>query len=421
MLARWLQKRRRRWYAVLEIPEALRSRFGKARFVASLQTESLTVAEQRVLPLVAGWKSAIESAKTSKGGKINLTSEAADWRLYIENYKKKGMSDNQINDIMIDTLENLADTGKPVDLYEDVYDVVVGNKLLLVDHINSFIATLEIEQKSIDMKKSDILRFLQKFTFAQDVTKRAVMLWVEEGLMGQQSLALATCRRIISNIRSYWLYLERYNDLNLGDPFVGVVPSVGKKKTKKEVRDRRKSFGVSDFQKITSFANRDSQDLLDLIYLGAYTGCRIEELCSLKLHDVLADRLKIEDAKTEAGWREVPIHPHIKDLVARLSVKSRDGYLIGGLSFNKYGDRSNAIGKRFGRLKSACGYGKDYVFHSFRKGVATQLENAQVPENHVARLLGHEMQTMSYGLYSGGLSFEVLRYAISHLDWSAKG
>ena len=63
------------------------------------------------------------------------------------------------------------------------------------------------------------------------------------------------------------------------------------------------------------------------------------------------------------------------------------------------------------------GYGSDYVFHSFRKGVATQLETGRVPENVSARLLGHDLNTMSYGLYSGGVSFEVLSEAVENLKW----
>lgn len=178
------------------------------------------------------------------------------------------------------------------------------------------------------------------------------------------------------------------------DPFIGVVPSKSRAKTKQEVRDSRKAWSVSDYQKLMRAADVDTE-LADLIRLEAYTGCRIEELCGLKMENVLADRLKIEDAKTEAGWREVPIHPQIQKLVEKLGVGRKDGYFLSSLSFNKYGDRSNAIGKRFGRLKTKCKYGSDYVFHSFRKSVATQLENAQVPENHVARLIGHEITTMS--------------------------
>lgn len=51
------------------------------------------------------------------------------------------------------------------------------------------------------------------------------------------------------------------------------------------------------------------------------------------------------------------------------------------------------------------------------KGVATQLENSGVTENIAARLLGHDLNTMSYGLYSGGVSFDVLSEAIEHLSW----
>ncbi len=60
----YLQKRRRRWYAILEIPMALRPHFGnKPRFVQSLETESRTVAERRVLQVVAAWKKEIATAR----------------------------------------------------------------------------------------------------------------------------------------------------------------------------------------------------------------------------------------------------------------------------------------------------------------------------------------------------------------------
>jgi hypothetical protein len=50
------------------------------------------------------------------------------------------------------------------------------------------------------------------------------------------------------------------------------------------------------------------------------------------------------------------------------------------LTANEYGDRSGALGTRFGRLKTSLGYGKQYVFHSIKKAVATLPENAPVPE-----------------------------------------
>lgn len=71
----------------------------------------------------------------------------------------------------------------------------------------------------------------------------------------------------------------------------------------------------------------------------------------------------------------------------------------------------------FQRLVKNSKTASDYVFHSFRKGVATQLETAHVPENVSARLLGHDLNTMSYGLYSGGVSYDVLSEAVERLCW----
>ena len=92
-------------------------------------------------------------------------------------------------------------------------------------------------------------------------------------------------------------------------------------------------------------------------------------------------------------------------------------YVLSGLTANKYGDRSNGIGKRFGKLKASLGFGQQHVFHSMRKTVVTILENAGVPENVVADIVGHEKTTMTYGLYSGGVSLAVKREALDRLAY----
>ena len=87
------------------------------------------------------------------------------------------------------------------------------------------------------------------------------------------------------------------------------------------------------------------------------------------------------------------------------------------LTINKYGDRSNAVGKRFGRLKTGLGFGPQYVFHSIRKTVVTILENADVRENVVADIVWHEKSTMTYGLYSGGATLALKHEALAHLAY----
>jgi integrase len=168
-------------------------------------------------------------------------------------------------------------------------------------------------------------------------------------------------------------------------------------------------------------SDKGDEQLIDIIQMAAFTGARIEELCSLKAADVITvDRVKclnITDAKTEAGNREVPIHPSISELIKRLSKDTKDGYLLSGLTFNKYNDRSNAIGKRFGNLKRKFGFERSHVFHCFRNTVATLLENAGVPEGVSEDIVGHEKQTMTYGLYSGGTSTKIKYEAIKKIKY----
>lgn len=412
-MPKYLIKRRRRWYAVLEVPKQLQETFGKKRFKQSLQTESLSIAERRVMPVVAEWKAWIEAARHSDG---SLDARVAKWRALAEESRSQGLTEEEIHDLSLD-LSILSRREDP-DLH-DVHKITFGEWIVLSDHIDAWVETLENEPKTKDMKRSDVTRFAKNFRYAHDATNRAVIEWVEMDLIDQSNLSYATCRRIVSACRGYWTFLQRRHKLDCPAPFENVVPKANSKSGKKAHSEARKGFGLHDYRNLLSGAQGGSQDLSQLIQLGAYTGARIEELCSLPLTNVASDRLHIEDAKTEAGWRIIPIHPHISDLVANLSENSTDGFLLSGLTFNKYDDRSNAIGKRFGRLKTKLGYGSDHVFHSLRKGVASQLEAAGIPENVAARLLGHEFKTMTYGLYAGGkLPFAVLNDALCKVDWT---
>jgi integrase len=211
-------------------------------------------------------------------------------------------------------------------------------------------------------------------------------MWVEELL--SEGLSRTTLRRTISASKGFWTWLGRTQQMKITAPFDNVVPARAKKATKAEISSRRDYFKVSDYKALIEHSANDPA-LQSFIKLGAHSGARIEEICSLPLAKVANDHLSVEDAKSEAGWREIPIHRDIKKLVLALSSQGLDGFVLSGLSENKYGDRSNARGKRFGRLKAKLGYGRDYVFHSFRKSIARQLEEAGVPENISARLVGH--------------------------------
>jgi len=420
-MAKHIERRRRVYYAMLNIPIAVRPAFNnKRKLLKSLETESISQAQVRVLPIIAEWKNQIEIAKgTSTGDKF--LDDVALARRDAQRLRDQGVPEWEIQaaqeEVAIsealgpDNTHNHGDDGQ---LF-DAVSVALDNRLLLSEHIDSYLKTTSVTLKTKEMIRRDLVRFASKFRFADDATQRAVRDWANIDLE-EANLALATRRRMLSACRGYWDYLERHKKLELPPPFHKALPPKPKKLTKAEIEAKRKAFRIPDYHKLLAGCE-DDPILSDLIILGAYTGCRIEELCGLKLANVRTDRFELVDAKTEAGWRTVPIHDHLKQSVARLIDTSTDGYLLSGLTFNKFGDRSNAIGKRFGRLKKRLGYGPDHVFHSLRKGFATQLENAGQPLNVVARLMGHTQDNQSFGNYSDGLALEGLKEAISHIDW----
>lgn len=416
-MPRYLMQRRRGWYAVLEIPKDLRAHFGKARFKESLKTDSLTVAERRVLLFISQWQRQIDRAR--QGLPPTSIHEA---QIEADQLRRQGLTDDEIAWVAFDALTTSEGSGPTEFIDEEAekkFLVARQEVFPLTTYIDDWFASLKNAAKTRDMKKGDVERFTRAFPDAVRATEKSVMLWVEETLIAKDGLTPATCRRIMSSCRDYWKWLTRYKHLKVPSPFTSeVVPKKNASENRRAMGVKRQCFSVEDYHRLLNGVPENDPDLRTLIILGAHTGARIEELCSLKVDAVTDDRLKITDAKTERGWREIPIHPEIKELVANLKASSTDGYLLSGLTYNKYGDRSNAIGKRFGRLKKGLGFGPSSVFHAFRNSVARQLENAEVPENISARLLGHELNTMTYGLYSAGVSFNRLQEAMQKVSWN---
>lgn len=191
-------------------------------------------------------------------------------------------------------------------------------------------------------------------------------------------------------------------------------------KGKAKLDAKRKAFTIEEVGTLYAAAKEQNLGALaDLILLGGYTGARIEELCQLHTeHLITVDGVRmfdIVDSKTVAGIRQVPVHPKLTALVDRLAKASTDGYLVPTDSHNKYGIRSDALSKAFGRLKTTMGFDRTRVFHSIRATVITQLVRADVADRLIKELVGHETGTVTFDVYSDGSSPKQKLKAISKL------
>ncbi|MDB5898281.1 MAG: phage integrase family protein [Ramlibacter sp.] len=396
-----IEKRRNLWYATLKVTnKELQAKLGKTKFLQSLGTPDKRRAEALAAPIVSMWKAQLRKAA---GDTDAVVAESMRLRQIIQEAEDSGNEDGAfaVASLVTDKARALEVTDEAA--AERFADIAFGRKTPSSEHLDEWKGSItHLAQKTQDQMAKDVQRLVDRFPMLEDITPAAARRWVSE--LQKAGAPSSSVERMISFWRSYWRYLAGPGvEAVAANTFPFSTEYV--QKTKKAPEEERAPFPAEEVPKLWRAAEeRGDQVLADLIRLGAYTGARIEELCSLKVTEVNGVSFKIADAKTAAGIREVPIHSALKPLMDRLKAASTDGYILSGLTFNKYEGRSNAIGKRFGRLKERRGFGRAHVFHSLRGTLVTLLEDAGVSENLAADIVGHEKPRITYGLYSGGAS-----------------
>jgi len=143
--------------------------------------------------------------------------------------------------------------------------------------------------------------------------------------------------------------------------------------------------------------------------IALHTGLRIEELAKLKKADVQKiDSVwcfVIYNTKTDAGNREVPIHPRLIDIGFLDYHASVDHErLWPDLEPGAEGKFSARFAQWWPAFRHLIGLDREgLVFHSFRHTFVSYLEFARVPEAEIARLVGHEYRGITIGTYGGKL------------------
>jgi integrase len=445
-------------WARFRVPADVRQAFnGKKELWERLGQLEQKIAEARCYRAASDFWARVAEARGRDGA---VQDDALAWRRRIEDAQGEGGPENNFSDVVADAAiaeasNRLVSGGykavkRAADLFHEgseidgllelggpeartFLDITVGGKKPLAPFVDPWnaVRVTEVEAKTAFMDKTAVERFVGVFPLSSDVTPAAVADWIEKRKV-EGGVSAATMQRELSGLRSFWGYLKGRGEIAKDgpDPFAGLrlrtrakAATNGNGDTGEARRLGKKGWAPFTPAQVVSLRkqaeNKGDKQLVDLIDLGMWSGARIEELCALQVPevDLRAKSFKVADAKTDAGIREVPIHAKLIATFKRLIGGRREGYVLASLTPNKFGDRSNAIGKRFGHLKQRAGFGPSHVYHSIRKTVSTQLENAHVSENIAADILGHEKPRITYGLYSGGATLEVKRAALAKLRY----
>jgi integrase len=151
--------------------------------------------------------------------------------------------------------------------------------------------------------------------------------------------------------------------------------------------------------------------------IALYTGMRLEEIAQLTTADIREETangatvwcIDVHNGgenklKNETSARLIPVHPELVRLGLLDYVKALPkGPLFPGLTRreSKGGKIGARVGELFRKKLVALGLKREGLcFHSFRHTVAGALDAAGVPQSDAARVLGHAVAGMSYGVYS---------------------
>lgn len=270
------------------------------------------------------------------------------------------------------------------------------------------LTTLSKTNKAVEvllthLKKKDIQ--------LRDINRTIVTGWLDKL---KTERAPQTIQNYISALAQIWdLARNRYHDAPQDNPWRGHALEAKSSKVSYEV------FAPGELAKV--------YDLLDdemkaVTAIGAYSGMRINEICTLRessiktIEGVLC--FEITEGKTKSAARIVPVHSKLIPLVKSLLKTTHSGFLFYHASITDRADgkRSTWHTQQFTRAKrKALGElaAERKVFHSLRHAFVQQLDRAQVPEDRIALLVGHERgSTESFKTYSKNSAspIELARY-----------
>lgn len=448
---RYLMKRRQTWYVRVRVPPSLQEAVGTDHILKSLQTRDYVEACLRRHAVVAEIKARLDSLRNAQRGPVELSSvqELHSQSKEIRQQLEVGAMDPETaGDAWSAALDfhlkqyPVDDTGRPdadeqtVKAIRDMGRVALDPMIYTLDmaaesHLAE--AAQRVRKQTLNARRRRIEAFrswLDHDADLRDITREQAGRYVTD-VLTRQGRAPKTTQDTLSDLSAFfqWCVDRGRADTN---PFAGLSRTVRgtQRGTREKAQSKRREWTRAELQTLLSSVDR-SHPIWVMSVLALYTGMRVNEIAETRIEDVHSTHIHVPEGKTESSVRDVPLHPVIRPLVASLKAEAAEvaakakkgqdtGYLVPNL--NRGGEdnkRSHCFSKAFGyHVRRKLGIADTgLVFHSLRKNFSRALEEAGVSENLAQQIVGHKKQSMTYGLYSQGVSLKALQEAVDKVSY----
>ena len=264
----------------------------------------------------------------------------------------------------------------------------------------------------------------------------------------QDRISTTTQNNLLARISSLWNYLlDEYPEYVSANVFRRKSQQISTRKQK----DRKEGFTEEDIQSVFHQGNylpaifENSKSKIKYPYyfvplLAIFTGCRLEELCMMRVKDIMKvngvwvyhireegeygeEETRVKNPYSE---RDVPLHSVLVDTLGFVRYVKHIKKLGHERVFHELTKRGNRFQKNVGKffndkylkkigLKDG---GRKVSFHSFRHSVETHLTNQNVNPRFIDYSQGHSSQDTGGNIYMKGIRPEVLlKECVSKMDW----
>jgi integrase len=272
------------------------------------------------------------------------------------------------------------------------------------------------------------VRYLLQWLAAEDVSPSIELITTmrahafAEALPGLANIGPATANKYLSRLSSYWQWLAKKEPAAAVNPWVGVALGGSRR------RDDEKERAFSNGEVALLLGGPATPHMYDLMMIGALTGARLDAIVDLKVRDVSAATIQIQARKLETKDRLVPIHPDLREVLARrCNGKKPDDDLfpewppvrkVGSLrerSF-KASNHFTDYRRKVGVDDVMEGHRRALVnFHSFRRWFVTRIRQAGVEQEMVSAIVGHKQTSITLSIYSDGETIKKAAEAVELL------
>lgn len=408
----------------IAVPRPLQVQLGKTRIKRSLDTDSPADAERIKHKIIQQLKDELREAASVAGLTTNHLQVGLEWRKALENTADKRESE-ALRFLVVDRAEEI-EAKEGYHKAQEFAQVAFGEITPILSLLEPYLREKDMKERS----KGDARRAVGAYIewaeangaplSVEKIDRKVAGRFVSERLLAQ--MEKKTAQKYLSFLSGYWTWLE-VKGYATDVPWTRQLQRVGKQRRSANLlgdpspTGGKRAYTEEEARLVLSYSPTSSveQRSVDLAWIAALSGMRLDEICRLTVADCRGGWFNVNskagDGKTLASTRRIPIHSALVPLIAkRTAGKKADDYLIHDLTAPKEGrERSMPASKAYGKLREKLGVGgkpdgqrqSNVDFHSWRRWFAGMARDAGNTDWAVAAVLGHDTSGLKGNLTMG--------------------